>query len=139
MTPLITVLNVSSDFVLEETDSLSAADKLFQAYDGVETFVLFIGYPRSSHSLIAALLDAHPEIIIPHEYDILGRWNEIRSANISNKRLEKYVIFYRLHRLSQEQSLVGNRANNCLYGSCGYNYNVPGLWQGSYNRRIKVN
>ena len=44
-------------------------------YDGVQSFVLFVGYPRSSHSLVGAILDSHPEIIIPHEFDLLNKFN----------------------------------------------------------------
>ena len=37
------------------------------AYEAVannlETLCLFIGYPRSGHSLVVSLLDAHPEMI----------------------------------------------------------------------------
>ena len=36
--------------------------------EGVEKFVLFVGYPRSGHSLIASVMDAHPDIVIAHEY-----------------------------------------------------------------------
>jgi len=53
-------------------DSLT---KLYELYDDVETFVMFIGYPRSSHSLVGSILDAHHEIIIPKEYHIIQRWN----------------------------------------------------------------
>ena len=37
----------------------------------VESLCLFIGYPRSGHSLIGALLDAHPNAIIADELDAL--------------------------------------------------------------------
>ncbi|KAJ7371717.1 hypothetical protein OS493_023052 [Desmophyllum pertusum] len=69
----------------EETLFLSPADNRFKLYDGVETFVMFIGYPRSRHSLVGAILDAHPEIIIPHEYDVLARWKEYQSSDFKNK------------------------------------------------------
>ena len=32
---------------------------------------MFIGYPRSGHSLIGVLLDAHPNTIISHELGAL--------------------------------------------------------------------
>ena len=127
-------------FVSGETRSLSHADELFKLYDGVEAFVMFIGYPRSSHSLVGAILDAHPEIIIPHEYNLLGRWNEFHSPNAKRKNLQKYLLFYELHQLSTRQALFGIRANNSLLGGkFTYTYNVPGLWQGGYDKRIKVN
>lgn len=36
-----------------------------------ERFLLFVGYSRSGHSLVAALLDAHPHITISHELHAL--------------------------------------------------------------------
>jgi hypothetical protein len=38
----------------------------------VRSFCLFIGYPRSGHSLVGSLLDAHPDIAIAHEVNVLG-------------------------------------------------------------------
>jgi len=36
------------------------------------TLVQFVGFPRSGHSLIGALLDAHDEAVVAHELDALG-------------------------------------------------------------------
>lgn len=35
-------------------------------------FAAFVGFPRSGHSLIGSLLDAHPNAVIAHELDALG-------------------------------------------------------------------
>ena len=110
---------------------------MFRLYDGVETFVLFIGYPRSSHSLVGAILDAHPEIIIPNEYDVLGEWDRFRSEGANEENMEKYLLFYELQELSLRQATFGIRAKNPVRKH-NYNYNVPGLWQGGYRSRIKV-
>jgi len=40
-------------------------------FDKVRTYVMFVGYPRSGHSLIGSLLDAHPNVVIAHEMDAL--------------------------------------------------------------------
>ena len=37
----------------------------------VQTYCLFIGHGRSGHSILGALLDAHPNIILPDEVDVL--------------------------------------------------------------------
>lgn len=37
-------------------------------FSHIENFCMFIGYPRSGHSLIAALLDAHPEVVMGMEW-----------------------------------------------------------------------
>jgi hypothetical protein len=36
-------------------------------FSNVRTFILFVGYPRSGHSLIGSIMDAHPNVIIAHE------------------------------------------------------------------------
>jgi hypothetical protein len=41
-------------------------------FEDVERFCLFVGHARSGHSLIGALLDAHPNMIIAHEIGALG-------------------------------------------------------------------
>ena len=115
-------------------------DELYQLYDGVETFVMFIGYPRSSHSLVGAILDAHPEIIIPHEYHIIQKWDIYQDDGIKNAGMQKYLLFYNLHSLSTFQATFGNRAREPAYLEDGiYSYNVPGAWQGTFNGKIKVN
>lgn len=40
----------------------------------MKTFILFTGYQRSGSTLIAALLDQHPQIVVTHEFDVLRRW-----------------------------------------------------------------
>ena len=126
-------------FVSEEAHSLPVAEERFRLYDRVETFVLFIGYPRSSHSLVGAILDAHPEIVIPHEYDLLNSWNKFKKLGAGQGNLQKYLLFYELHQQSTRQALFGIRANNSLLqGEFTYTYNVPELWQGGYHKGIKV-
>ena len=132
-------LTLSFDSVSEKTHFLPpVVEDMFRLYDGVETFVLFIGYPRSSHSLVGALLDAHPEIIIPHEYDVLQKWDQFRSAKARENNLQKYFLFYELHKLSVKQATFGIRAKSPVFMEGSYNYNVPGLWQGGYHNKIKV-
>jgi hypothetical protein len=36
------------------------------------TLVQFLGFPRSGHSVVGALLDAHPDAVVAHELDLLG-------------------------------------------------------------------
>ncbi len=42
------------------------------ALAGAETFVQFAGWPRSGHSLVGALIDAHPQAAVAHELDAMG-------------------------------------------------------------------
>lgn len=38
----------------------------------IECFAQFLGFPRSGHSLVGALIDAHPDARISHELDAMG-------------------------------------------------------------------
>jgi len=104
-------------------------------YDSVETFVLFVGYARSGHSLIAAILDSHPEIIIADEFNILENFKRL----FKDPKVESYIrrlwIFSALHSLSHNQSIQGLRAPN---NRRRYSYYIPGGWQGKYRNQIKV-
>ena len=135
----LTQLNLTNlIFLSVKTAPLSYAERQLKLYDEVETFVMFIGYPRSSHSLVGAILDAHPEIIIPHQYDVIQKWKKYNLSTPVNKKLSKYQLFYDLHQLSRKQALFGLRSKfpNGITG--GYSYYVPGLWQGGYQTKIKV-
>ena len=107
----------------------------------VETFVMFIGYPRSSHSLVGAILDAHPEIIIPHEFNVLQKWKRYNLPKFQRKNLIRYKLYFDLHQTCTEQAMFGKRASRkrtVLGGEFTYLYNVPDLWQGGYKKKIKV-
>ncbi len=101
--------------------SLFNGPRLKDAFDGVETYCMFIGYPRSGHSLVGALLDAHPEMIIAHEFDTL------RFLNLGFNREQLYYLILenskRYAKNGREQS--------------GYSYDVPNQWQGKF-RKLRV-
>lgn len=80
------------------------------------SLVLFVGYPRSGHSLIGSLLDAHPEAIISHELNLLKFLKQ-------EKKLEAILRAIKLN------SLIYN-----YYGrnTIRYNYFLPKLFQGRY-------
>ena len=104
-------------------------------YDSVETFVLFVGYPRSGHSLIGAILDSHPEIVIPHEFHLLANFNNFYKDPNEESYSRRLRIFSALHSRSYNQSIDGSRSPNYRQG---YSYYIPGSWQGKYGNQIKV-
>jgi Sulfotransferase family len=84
----------------------------------VETFCMFIGYPRSGHSLVGALLDAHPNAVISHELNAL-------------ECVEKGFDRERIFRLVLENS---RRVAKSGREWEGYSYEVPNQWQGRFER-----
>lgn len=86
-------------------------------------FCLFIGYPRSGHSLIGSLLDAHPDVVIAHEVNVLKL--------VADGADRRTVIGTLLEEAEREAMRpLGRR-------SSGYSYAVPGQWQGQ-TRRLRV-
>ena len=94
-----------------------------EVYDGVQAFLMFIGYPRSGHTLVRSLLDAHPNMIVANELDVISKWQEWDAADKN-----KYFLFDQLYLNSVKMATVQHR----------YSYSVPGQWQGKYKNNILV-
>ncbi len=86
-----------------------------RSYQNVERFCIFIGYPRSGHSIVGAMLDAHHAAMISHEVDVLDL---VRRGFAS--RLQ---IFYLIKKNSERFGQTGR-------GWSGYSYAIPGQSQG---------
>ncbi|HEV8723373.1 MAG TPA: sulfotransferase [Candidatus Binatia bacterium] len=87
-------------------------------FNRVQSFCLFIGYPRSGHTLIGSLLDAHPNAVIADEMDAL----KYIQAGFSRDQL-----FYLLLRGSRRAAKAGRQRT-------GYSYAVSGQWQGRFDK-----
>ncbi len=83
----------------------------------IEKHCLFMGYPRSGHTLVASLLDAHPNIIISSGVDPL-------------QYLERGFAHAQLFCLYFRQSRRFARTER---KSGGYSYVVPNQWHGRFN------
>jgi hypothetical protein len=92
-------------------------------YASVEAFCLFIGYPRSGHSLVGSLLDAHPDVVIAHEEGAL----RLVAGGAARDELFDRLIANARH---QAERPNGRRAS-------GYSYAIEGQWQGRA-RRLRV-
>ena len=92
-----------------------------QAFDAVAAYCMFIGYPRTGHSLIGSLLDAHPSITMAHELDAL---------DYLNRGYRRNQLFHLIVRNSEQFSAAGR-----FY--TGYSYKVPNQWQGR-SRQLRV-
>ena len=108
------------------TPILSQAD-----IDGIETFLFFIGWPRSGHSIIGSMLDAHPNVIIAHEYTIFSRLIEDEENQLSNRS----TLFNRLYKNSYKMANIGSRTSS--RNKKGYTLSMEGTWQGRFTN-LKV-
>jgi hypothetical protein len=81
-------------------------------------FVLFVGHPRSGHSLVGSLIDAHRNAVIAHELDVL------RLVQVGFRRTQIYSLILERDRAFTDAGRSWS----------GYGYEIPGEWQGRFDR-----
>ena len=86
------------------------------ALHDVETFFLLLGYARSGSTLVGSLLDAHPNIVVAHEADIL----RYLRPGVTRRQL-----FGLLLERDREFGGIQRRWH-------GFDYLVPDGWQGRF-------
>ncbi len=87
-------------------------------FENVETYCFFIGFPRSSHSLVGSLLNAHPEASIAHEQDALY---------YIKKGFNREQLYALLLKNARKIGQKGRRQT-------GFSYQVPEQYQGSWEK-----
>ena len=100
-----------------------------EVISSVKKFVVFVGYSRSGHSIVASLLDAHPNIIIAHEYNLFRRWKASRYQNRS-------FLYNELYRNSYNNAEKGWRSS--IKNQKGYTLAVKDSWQGSFEKLLVI-
>jgi sulfotransferase family protein len=87
-------------------------------FQDVKSYVMFIGYPRSGHTLVGFLLDAHPNVIIASQTGAL------RYLKHGFGRQQTF------HILVENSRRVAKKGR----GERTYTYDVPNQWQGRYEK-----
>ena len=82
---------------------------------------MFIGYPRSGHSLVGSLLNAHPEMVIAHELNAL----KYVADGVSRTMLYSLILEQDKYFASIDRHWTG------------YDYSIPNQWQGQF-QKIRV-
>ncbi|MGQ0745109.1 MAG: sulfotransferase [Acidimicrobiales bacterium] len=91
-----------------------------QRFADLGCYCIFIGYPRSGHSLVGSLIDAHPDAVVAHELDAL----RLVGAGFSRSQVFSLIL-----------------ANSQAHGPARqhvYDYSVPDQWQGRYRRLLVI-
>ncbi len=86
-------------------------------FGNLQAYVTFIGYPRSGHSLVGALLNAHPQALIAHE---------LFATRYFRLGFQRSQILALLRRRDQDFAQRGRI-------SAGYAYDVPGGFLGRHD------
>jgi hypothetical protein len=101
--------------------SLCASFTQHDTFKHVRGYCMFVGYPRSGHSLLGAIIDAHPHALCAHELDALG----LVEAGFSRRQIYSLIL--------------KNSADFARHGrvwTYGYKYEIPGQWNGRFERLL---
>jgi hypothetical protein len=101
--------------------SRQEARRLGGDLQALQAYTMFLGYPRSGHTLIGSLLNAHPEVVVAHELNAL---------RYVQRGFTREQLFALLVRRDREFGSLGRRWS-------GYDYAVDGGWQGRW-RTLRV-
>jgi hypothetical protein len=94
------------------------AERNRRLFADVRAFLLFIGYPRSGHTLVGSLLNAHRNMLVGHELNVL---------HYVKRHFTRAQIYWMLHQQDQAFSAIGRQWTT-------YDYQVPNQWQGRHER-----
>jgi sulfotransferase family protein len=97
-----------------------------QRFDDVRTFCFFVGHNKSGTSMLGGLLDAHCDVVLADEVDVL------RYVEAGFRRDQ---LFHLLLRGSSVEARKGRVTARRLEP---YSYLVPGQWQGRSPRPLVV-
>lgn len=118
----VTRAATARDLARDHVTSLLGYARERRRLSEVERYVMSTGYPRSGHSLIGSLLNAHPDVVVAHELDAL---RYVRA------RFSRGQLLALLLARDREFGTVHDRAPG------NRDYRVPGQWQGC-TRRLRV-
>ena len=118
-------LHTSRTYTVYSVDELQSALPQ-DVIDKVKTLYISIGYARSGHSIIAALMDAHPHMVIADEYGFCT----------SPHRNTKTLLFNDLYQDSFWNAINGSRS--LQHNEKGYTLDVANSWQGKYDMYVSV-
>ena len=85
-------------------------------FDQLQAFVLFVGYPRTGHSLIGSLLNAHKHALLAHELNVM---------HFVKRGFDRNQICWHLWQQDQAFAQIGRNWTD-------YDYRVPDQWQGRW-------
>jgi len=121
-TRIYQALNFAGFYIL--TTLKNSKDK--ELFKDVKSLCLFIGHGRSGHSIVGALLDAHPNVILSDETDFLKYF----TAGFNKERIYQILLIRSQKEARRQREKMGRNEKK-------YSYWVPGQWQGRH-RKIQV-
>ena len=96
----------------------------------VKIYVFFVGVARSGHSIVGAILDSHPHVVISNELNVFRNL-------LSLPDITKSVLFNKIWNTSYEKAVKTDKLGMHSTDK-GYSLAVDGLYQGMYDSYIDV-
>ena len=96
--------------------------------NGVKYFAIFVGFGRGGTTLVGALLDGHPNIVLGTDYQLFIKWPQERRYHQDAANL--YTALYR-YSVVYAEYFRKNKAK-------GYSFDLKGGFNGRYNNSISV-
>ncbi|XP_062516892.1 uncharacterized protein LOC134192206 [Corticium candelabrum] len=125
----ISVGQIRAQGLPAETKTTNLHSLKMPDFRAMKSVLLFIGYPRSGHTLVSALLDAHPHVALANEYDLFYKWSMFTETQ---KRAK--FIYSELYR----SSVDAPTSRDVDKGNAAWNYSVPHQWNGRYDQYVEV-
>ena len=102
---------------------------------GINFFSFFVGYPRSGHSIVGSILDAHPHIVMSHELKFFEQGSFFNTK--STQRAWTANLYNIIYQRSIKNTQTGGlrNVNSTLKG---YTLAIDSLWQGKFDKYIQV-
>ena len=97
-----------------------------EQFSDIDSFCFFIGQTKSGSSMLGGLLDAHPNIIISDEVDVL---------KYVSKGFNRQQIFQLLLHTSKREMMKGRVTARRLEP---YSFHVPDQWQGKFSKLLVI-
>lgn len=133
------IINKAEKFVSTTMTAQPKSDLSQDLINKVEKFVFFIGYPRSGHSIVGSFMDAHPHMVVAHEFMLFRKVKELSLKQEMDKislLQNKSYLFNSLYHASIRDSKMGWRSRSS--DSKNYTLTVDSPWVGKYDRYISV-
>ena len=87
-----------------------------QVIAGVEKFVIFVGNIKSGHTMIASLMDAHPDMVISNEDMLFHRVELLKNKTESSWNKSHHGKYSAFYALSGHHYVVGIVSNFSWHG-----------------------
>ena len=116
----------------DETELKQPVKLSQEVVNGIKKFVFFIGYPRSGHSIIGSMMDAHPNMVIAHEFML---FKKLSQGSQRSQLKNKTFLFNKLYWDSYKDAHRGWRSTS--EQNKGYTLEINSPWQGTFEH-LKV-